>query len=163
MCIVHRIDMVIWLFKAGWVHFWSMASNCSLGRSCVGCIRVFVEVFGLWSIFMIVMKELFSGWLFIYEQCSSEGTSRYLFIILHWKFSHSFVFHSTSKTVFFQVYNWWGPWYFIGYGLILLTVVLIDVLTLIWTILVVKCISKILVDSGFNHGMGCWHVYIWCF
>ena len=50
----------------------------------------------------------------------------------------------------------------IGYGLILLTSVFVDVLTLIWSILVLKFISKIPVDNGFNNGMGCCHVYICC-
>ena len=40
------------------------------------------------------------------------------------------------------------------------TGVFVDVLTLIWSILVVKCISKILVDNGFNHGMGCLFVLV---
>ena len=43
--IIHRIDMVIWVFKAGWVHFWSMTINYILRKSSVECISVFVELF----------------------------------------------------------------------------------------------------------------------
>ena len=40
MGIVHRIDMVVWVFKLYWVHFWLMMSNCILMRVCVGFISV---------------------------------------------------------------------------------------------------------------------------
>ena len=56
MVIVIRIDMVIWVLKADWVHFWSMSSNCSLRRRFFGCIGVFVQVFGLIFIFMIFLS-----------------------------------------------------------------------------------------------------------
>ena len=45
-------------------------------------------------------------------------------------------------------------------GLILLTSVFVDELTLIWYIMVVKRISKIPVENGFNHRIGCWNVNI---
>ena len=76
-----------------------------------------------------------------------------------------------QNTVFFQVWYWWGPGYFIVSELILLAsvsmLVLLDsvfvgVSTLIWSIMVLECISKIIVDNGFNHWMGWCHVYICC-
>ena len=42
------------------------------------------------------------------------------------------------------------------------TGVFVDVLTLIWSILVLKIISKIPGDNGFNHRMRCCRVYICC-
>ena len=44
--IVNSIDMMIWFLKAGCVHFRLMASKLSLRRIFVGCISVFVELFG---------------------------------------------------------------------------------------------------------------------
>ena len=73
--IFHSADIVIWIFKAYWVHFLLMAINCILRRICVGCISVFIEFLGSWSIYFIVLKELLFGWLFLYEKYSSEGTS----------------------------------------------------------------------------------------
>ena len=68
MGILHIIDMVIWVFTADWVHFWLINSNCRLSRSYVGRIIVFIEVLGSWSIFVIFLEELLSGWMFLYEQ-----------------------------------------------------------------------------------------------
>ena len=48
MWIVHVINMIVWVFKADWVHFWSMSINCSLRRNCVGCIIIFIEVLRSW-------------------------------------------------------------------------------------------------------------------
>ena len=59
MGIVHRIDMVISVFKAGWVQFWLIARSCIPRRSCVGCISVFIEVLWPWSVFVIILKALF--------------------------------------------------------------------------------------------------------
>ena len=44
-----------------------------------------------------------------------------------------------------------------------MTSVFIDVLTIIWSILVVKYITKISDKNGFNNGVFCLHVYILCF
>ena len=90
---------------------------------------------------------------------------------------------------FFQVWDWRCPGYLEGYGLILLTrisvlmllvsvyvmillfsvavLVLLNgiffgVLTLIWSILMAECISKVPVDNGFNHWMGWIHIKVWC-
>ena len=53
-----------WLLS--WVHFCSMSRNCIPMMSCIGCINIFDEVFGSWSILMIVLKKLLYGCLFIY-------------------------------------------------------------------------------------------------
>ena len=44
MGIFHMVDMVILIFKAEWVHFWSVLSNFSLRRSYGGCISVFLSI-----------------------------------------------------------------------------------------------------------------------
>ena len=61
MGIVHMVDMVIWVLKADWVQFWLMESNSSLKRICVECISVLIEFLGSWSVFVIVLKYMFSG------------------------------------------------------------------------------------------------------
>ena len=148
-----------------------MAINCSLSRIFVGCISVFIEVLWSWSIFVIVLKELFYDWLFIYEQCSYECIVLYFSIMLRNQFSHTFFVKSTYNTVFFQVYDWCSPGSLVVSGLILLTsvsllvllnCVFVDVLMLIWSILMLKCISKIIVGNGFNHLMGWCHIYVCC-
>ena len=117
-----------------------------------------------------------STWVMIHFCEFSEGAdiwmTFYLWKIVLWRdnslFSHNvaiksscyFIVDFTSKTVLFHVWDLWGPWYLIGYGLILLTSFLMDLLTFIWYILVVNWISKILVNNGLNYGMGCWHVHI---
>ena len=155
MNIVYRVSMFVWVFKADWFHFWSMSSNFILRRRCVVCISFFVEVLGLWSVFFIVLN--FSSWTMILWK------DKFLFLhhIALAIISRLFI-ESTSNTVFFQIWNRLGPCYFIGSGLILLTSVFVDVLTLIWSILMVKCVAKITVNNGLNHGMGFCHVYI-CF
>ena len=45
MSILCSVDMIIWVFKACWLRFWSMTINCSLIRICVVCISFFAEVF----------------------------------------------------------------------------------------------------------------------
>ena len=54
--IVHSVDMVRWVFKAYLDHFFLMTSNCILKKSCVGCISVFFEVFGLWYILWLFWR-----------------------------------------------------------------------------------------------------------
>ena len=50
----------------------------------------------------------------------------------------------------------------IGYVLMLLTCIFMDVLTLICSVLVMKGTSKFSVENRANHGMGCLHVNIDC-
>ena len=110
-----------------------------------------------WSIWVVIHIYYFSEIAVIWVTFS-------LWTMFLWRGKCLF-FHVESmyKSVFFQVRNWLGPWSLIRYGLIMLTSVFLNVLTLIWSILVVKCISKFSVDNGFTHGMGCWHFYICCF
>ena len=61
--IFHRVDLVIWL----------MTSNCSLRRSWYGCVSVFVEAFVYLSIFVIILKELFSWWIFLMNNGLLKG------------------------------------------------------------------------------------------
>ena len=68
MVIFHRVDMVVWILKVDWVQFLLIMRNVSLRRICVGCTSVFLEVFRLWYIYMIVLKELFYGWLFFMKK-----------------------------------------------------------------------------------------------
>ena len=58
----HRVDVIIWVFKADWVRFWTRARMFSSRKTYFfGCIYVFIKVLWLWSTFVIVLKELFSG------------------------------------------------------------------------------------------------------
>ena len=47
--------------------------------------------------------------------------------------------------------------------LVLLTGIFVGVLTLIWSILMVECISKFPVDNWVNHLMVWMHIYVCCF
>ena len=47
--------------------------------------------------------------------------------------------------------------------LVLMTGIFVGVLTLIWSILMLECISKVPVDNGFNNLMIWIHVYVCCF
>ena len=121
--------MVIWVIKMDWVQSWTRARNCSLRRTYVfGCIFVFIEVLWSWPIFAIVIKEFFSGWLFMHVQGFFGGTMIYCSIILYWKLSHTFVVKSISNTVLFQVWDWWGPGSLKWYVLVLLTSIYVLIL-----------------------------------
>ena len=50
--------------------------------------------------------------------------------------------------------------FYSGDVLVLMTVVFFGFLTLIWSILMVKYISKVPVDNGFNNLMGCIYVNV---
>ena len=62
MGIFSMVNMVIRVIKAELVQFWTRASNCSLRRTYIFvCIFVFIKVLWLGSMFLIVLRELFSG------------------------------------------------------------------------------------------------------
>ena len=64
MIMVHRMNMVIWVFKLGWVWFLTRARNCWLMRAYVfGCIFICIEVLWHLSMFVIVLEEFFYGYL----------------------------------------------------------------------------------------------------
>ena len=47
--------------------------------------------------------------------------------------------------------------------LVLLTGIFVGVLTLIWSIQMAQCISKVPIDNGFNNLMVWIYVYVYCF
>ena len=73
MGIFRRVDVFIWIFKADQIHFFSMAINYNFRRIYVGCISVIIEALGLWSIFVIFLKELFSGWILFLNNGPLKG------------------------------------------------------------------------------------------
>ena len=136
-----------------------MKRNCSLKGICVGFISVFVCVFRLWSFFVIFLKELFSGCLF-------------LWIMVPWR-GKSLIFHHVALTIISLLYCWVDIQESLILVMALIRYLIFDrvcintseycfmgVLTLIWYIMAVKFIAKISVDDGFNLGKGCLYVYI---
>ena len=98
--------------------------------------------------------------------------------MLHEQFSHTFIVESTSKKMFFQVWDLICSISLEGYGLIFLTSmsmlmfltsvsvlvllssgtvmifmdgIFVGVLTFIWSIVMVECIYKVSVDNRVNH------------
>ena len=62
MDIFHQVDMVIWVIKEGWVHFWTRESNCCLSRTCVFvCIFVLLKFFGRDIFLWLFWKSCYLG------------------------------------------------------------------------------------------------------
>ena len=84
--IVHIINVVIWVLKADWVHFRFMTSNCSFERVWAWGINSLVEDISFWSMFMIVLKDMFSLYILLDEQGFPERIFFQFFIILHYNY-----------------------------------------------------------------------------
>ena len=88
----HRADMVVWFFKADWVWSCSMTRNCIPRRSCVGCISIFVEVLGSWSVL----------WL-LWRSCYLDDFSLWTMVIWRDKF---LVYHNFSLIILLCLCCW---------------------------------------------------------
>ena len=77
-----RIDVVIWVFKVGWVHFRCIVCNCSFGRGQAWGLNIIVGLFGSWPMFMF-FKVLFSYCLLLDETPPPERACFQFSIILH--------------------------------------------------------------------------------
>ena len=91
--IVHRVDLVMWVFKVHWIYFGLMTNNCSLDRSWDVCMIIFVELFGSWSII----------WLF-WRICSIDDFCLIKMVI--WKENYS-IFHHPASTIIALFCGWY--------------------------------------------------------
>ena len=158
--IVHRVNMSIWVIKTDWVWFLVYDKRFYPEEE----LRWMYQCF-CWSLWFVipfyVCSEGYVLWMTFYLLTMvlwRDKSIVFHHIVL--KFSNTFVAESTSKSVLFKVWNWWGPWSLIWSRLILFTSIFVDVLTLIWSIMVLKFIAVILFDSVFNHGIFCLNVWL---
>ena len=80
---VHSIYVILWVFKADWIHFRVLEINCSFGRGWDLGINILVELFGSWPMFMIVPKDLFYLCLIFDEKWVPERVCFQFSIILN--------------------------------------------------------------------------------
>ena len=73
MGIFRRVDMFIWLFKAGWFYFWSVTNNFSQRRSCIGCISVFFKSLCNDPFLLLFGRSCYLADFFFIKNCLLKG------------------------------------------------------------------------------------------
>ena len=159
--IVHRINLVVWFFKVDWVYLGLMTINFSLRSICVGCISVFVAVFGYWYLLLLLFRSCYFTAFFIINNGPLKGQFSHFTLCSINNCLPDFFLKEICKELFLCVWDLWGPLPLIRYGLILTPCIFMKLLTMIWSIMVMKGIAKFSVDNSVNNGMVCWHVHIW--
>ena len=72
MMIFHMMNIFIWVFKADLVCCWIRSRDFCLRRDFFLYVSFF-QVLWSWSMFVIVLKEFFYGWLWIYVNGPMKG------------------------------------------------------------------------------------------
>ena len=117
MVIVQKNDLVVWVLREDWIYFGFMTSNCILKMRLDVCIRSFFGILGFWSIFVVVLRDIFSFSTVLMNNGPLKGKiSSFLSCCIN-NYLNNLLSRPQARQYSFRyiIYEVLGIWYYLGW------------------------------------------------